>query len=82
LDAQGIHVACLKKTRWDILGSPSFTGVCDLKSAPQGENRKNIWMQKTSTWLFFKKKTRWDISGSPSFTGESDLKRAPKDENR
>ena len=68
-------MACYKKTR-DILGSPSFTGVCDLKSAPKLENRENIGMRKAFTWLAIKK-TRWYILGSPSFTGVCDLK-APR----
>ena len=74
-------MACYKKTRRDILGSPSSTGVCDLKSAPKLENRENIGMRKAFTWLAIKK-TRWDSLGSPSFTGVSDLKSAPKLENR
>jgi len=69
-------VACYKKTRRDILGSPSSTGVCDLKSAPKLENRENIGMRKAFTWLAIKK-TRWYILGSPSFTGVCDLK-APR----
>jgi len=30
-----------KKTRWNISGSPSFSGVCDLKSAQKVENKEN-----------------------------------------
>jgi len=35
MNAHGIHVALYekKKTRWNISGSPSFTGVGNLKSA-------------------------------------------------
>jgi len=39
LDAQGIHVACFTKTRWDISVSPSFTGESDLKRAQKVENQ-------------------------------------------
>jgi len=46
----------IKKTRWDILGSPSFTGFCDLKSAFKLENRENVGMRKAFTWLAIKKR--------------------------
>jgi len=42
LNAQGINVALYKKTRWYILGSPSFTGVCDHESAQKVEDRENV----------------------------------------
>ena len=52
-----------KKTHWYILGSPSFTGVWDHKSAQKVENRENVRMRKAFPLLFITK--RVGISKAP-----------------
>jgi len=52
-------LAIKKKTRWYILGSPSFIGVCDLKSAPKLENRENVGMPEAFTCLAIKNAVKY-----------------------